>query len=222
MKTRANALPITIRLTGPVTLRDGAGAAIRGLSRRAQAMLAHLSQQPGQRAERGRLADLVWSDRSDVQARASLRQELSVLRGTDAPRCAARKSSAPIPTFRPTAPPTIWCWPRCRSSGPTGATPARRRARLQGRGAGPAVFLHVVGRSRGGPHRGAGACGRGRMGPRRSGCLARPGLRRHARQSGPDMAYRMILCDLVPAGREEEAREAAQELLRHYPHATVA
>ncbi len=36
------------------------------------------------------------------------------------------------------------------------------------------------------------------------------------------MAYRMILCDLVPAGREEEAREAAQEFLRHYPHATVA
>jgi len=58
MKTRANALPITIPLTGPVTLRDGAGAAIRGLSRRAQAMLAHLSQQPGQKAERGRLADL--------------------------------------------------------------------------------------------------------------------------------------------------------------------
>ena len=32
------------------------------------------------RAERGLLADLLWSDRSEAQARASLRQELSVLR----------------------------------------------------------------------------------------------------------------------------------------------
>lgn len=80
MKTQANALPITLCLTGPVTIRDGTGAEIRGLSRRAQAMLAYLSQQPGGKAERGRLADLLWSDRSESQARASLRQELSVLR----------------------------------------------------------------------------------------------------------------------------------------------
>lgn len=43
-------------------------------------MLAYLALQPGQRAERARLADLLWSDRSEEQARASLRQELSVLR----------------------------------------------------------------------------------------------------------------------------------------------
>lgn len=73
-------LPITITLTGPVTFRDGSGTEIRGLSRRAQAMLAFLSLQPGQKAERGLLADLLWSDRPEEQARASLRQELSALR----------------------------------------------------------------------------------------------------------------------------------------------
>ena len=43
-------------------------------------MLAFLVQQPDFRAERGRLADLLWSDRSEEQARASLRQELAVMR----------------------------------------------------------------------------------------------------------------------------------------------
>lgn len=43
-------------------------------------MLAFLAGQPDMRAERTRLADLLWSDRSDDQARASLRQELSVMR----------------------------------------------------------------------------------------------------------------------------------------------
>ncbi len=43
-------------------------------------MLAYLACQPGMRAERGALADLLWSDRSEDQARASLRQELSVVR----------------------------------------------------------------------------------------------------------------------------------------------
>lgn len=43
-------------------------------------MLAFLALQPDLRAERGRLADLLWSDRPEEQARASLRQELSVMR----------------------------------------------------------------------------------------------------------------------------------------------
>lgn len=60
------------RITGP--------DAPKSLSRRGQAMLAFLSRQPGLRAERGRLADLLWSDRPEEQARASLRQELSVMR----------------------------------------------------------------------------------------------------------------------------------------------
>ena len=64
-RTVMTKLPITITLTGPVTFRDGSGTEIRGLSRRAQAMLAFLSLQPGQKAERGLLADLLWSDRPE-------------------------------------------------------------------------------------------------------------------------------------------------------------
>lgn len=72
--------PLTLHLHGPFRLTTADGDAVPGLSRRAQAMLAYLACQPGLRAERGLLADLLWSDRSEVQARASLRQEISVLR----------------------------------------------------------------------------------------------------------------------------------------------
>ena len=47
----------------------------------------------------------------------------------------------------------------------------------------------------------------------RAGMRANPGL---------TWAYRMILCDLVLAGREAEARAGARDFLRYYPHATVA
>ncbi len=69
---------LTLHLKGPFRM-TGPGAP-KALSRRGQAMLAFLSRQPEFRAERGRLADLLWSDRSGDQARASLRQELSVMR----------------------------------------------------------------------------------------------------------------------------------------------
>lgn len=71
---------LTLRLNGAFAVRDAKGAPVAGLSRRAQAMLAFLSQQPGMEAERARIADLLWSDRAGEQARASLRQELAVLR----------------------------------------------------------------------------------------------------------------------------------------------
>lgn len=70
---------LTLHLRGPFRA-SGLDGDITGLSRRGQAMLAFLSQQSGMRAERGLLADLLWSDRSEEQARASLRQELSVLK----------------------------------------------------------------------------------------------------------------------------------------------
>lgn len=70
---------LVLHLSGPFRAeRDG--ALQDGLSRRAQGLLAYLACQPGLRAERGAVADLLWSDRSEGQARASLRQELSVLR----------------------------------------------------------------------------------------------------------------------------------------------
>lgn len=71
---------LILHLNGPFRATDGAGTEIAGLSRRAQALLAYVARQAGHRAERGLLADLLWSDRGEAQARASLRQELSVLR----------------------------------------------------------------------------------------------------------------------------------------------
>lgn len=74
------AAPLTIRLTGPLAIRDRDGQVVDGLSRRGQALIAYLACQPERRAERGLIADLLWCDRAEEQARASLRQELSVLR----------------------------------------------------------------------------------------------------------------------------------------------
>jgi TolB-like protein len=72
---------IVLHLSGPFRAeRDD--VVMDGLSRRAQGLLAFLACQPGMRAERTTIADLLWSDRSEAQARASLRQELSVLRKT--------------------------------------------------------------------------------------------------------------------------------------------
>ena len=70
---------LTLHLYGPFRATLGA-TALTGLSRRAQALLAYLACQPAMRAERALLADLLWADRASDQARASLRQELSVLR----------------------------------------------------------------------------------------------------------------------------------------------
>lgn len=69
-----------MHLRGPFRADLSPDGEITGLSRRAQAMLAFLSQQPEMRAERGLIADILWSDRSEDQARGSLRQELAVLR----------------------------------------------------------------------------------------------------------------------------------------------
>ncbi|MGB7263093.1 MAG: hypothetical protein WBC68_13570 [Albidovulum sp.] len=71
---------LTLRLTGPLVLLSSNGAEISGVSRRGQALLVYLANQTGMFAERGYLADLLWSDRSEEQAKASLRQELSLLK----------------------------------------------------------------------------------------------------------------------------------------------
>ncbi|MBM2575739.1 hypothetical protein JQC91_05420 [Jannaschia sp. Os4] len=72
--------PLTLHLSGPLRVLDGDGAAIDGIGQRGRALLAFLACQEGQRAERSAAADLLWSDRAEAQARASLRQELSALR----------------------------------------------------------------------------------------------------------------------------------------------
>ena len=49
-------------------------------SRKGRALLAYLAMQPGYRASREQLANLLWGDRSDAEARHNLRQCLLVLR----------------------------------------------------------------------------------------------------------------------------------------------
>ncbi|MDU8927309.1 hypothetical protein RXV86_07925 [Alisedimentitalea sp. MJ-SS2] len=73
---------LILSLSGPFRAHLEQGGNLDHMSLRGRALLAFLSQQPGMRAERGFVADLLWSDRADDQARASLRQELSVLRRT--------------------------------------------------------------------------------------------------------------------------------------------
>ena len=70
---------LELTLFGPFGARlDGATLEIR--SRRAQAILAMLALSPNGCVARDRLAATLWPDRSEAQAKASLRQELSNLR----------------------------------------------------------------------------------------------------------------------------------------------
>ncbi|MGB0505251.1 MAG: hypothetical protein ACPGGK_03560 [Pikeienuella sp.] len=70
---------LNINLNGPFDARIG-DSTIGPLSRRSQALLAYLALQPRNTASRAAVMTLLWGDRSEGQARASLRQELSVLR----------------------------------------------------------------------------------------------------------------------------------------------
>jgi hypothetical protein len=67
----------------PARTRDGGPAGGRAVAvggARSQALVAYLALSPGRCAPRTELAALLWPDRGEEQARASLRQELSVLR----------------------------------------------------------------------------------------------------------------------------------------------
>lgn len=70
---------LRLRLFGEPALFRGACAV--ALGRRSRAILAYLSLEAGRRASRERLCGLLWPDRADAQARASLRQCLAELRG---------------------------------------------------------------------------------------------------------------------------------------------
>ncbi|MET0269466.1 MAG: tetratricopeptide repeat protein [Sphingomonas sp.] len=72
-----------IRLSGDFRIVDCAtGADATPRSRKARALLAYLALSPDRCASRERLIGLLWSDRGEEQARASLRQTLAELRGT--------------------------------------------------------------------------------------------------------------------------------------------
>ncbi len=70
-----------VQLIGPFRLAGPDGGAIPIQGRRTRALLASLLLAPQQTMARERLAGLFWGDRSDAQARASLRQCLLELRG---------------------------------------------------------------------------------------------------------------------------------------------
>ncbi|MEE8333752.1 MAG: BTAD domain-containing putative transcriptional regulator, partial [Alphaproteobacteria bacterium] len=69
-----------LRLLGGFELRAPDGAPVRLTSAKARALLAYLACCSDRQAERAKIAALLWSDRGEAQARASLRQTLSVLR----------------------------------------------------------------------------------------------------------------------------------------------
>ena len=71
---------LTIKLHGPFAALGPDGTPVPGLSRRGQALLAILGFRAGLQANRTDLCALLWGDRAEDQARASLRQELSQLR----------------------------------------------------------------------------------------------------------------------------------------------
>lgn len=70
----------TLRLLGVPRFLGADGADIGPRSRKARALVGLLALAPGGTASREQLAGLLWSDRPEAQARASLRQAVSELR----------------------------------------------------------------------------------------------------------------------------------------------
>lgn len=68
-----------LSLLGGFELRDGAGTLLRLPTRKAEALLAFLALSPGQEYARDTLAALLWGESSEQNARASLRQTLSLI-----------------------------------------------------------------------------------------------------------------------------------------------
>ncbi|MGY9045726.1 MAG: BTAD domain-containing putative transcriptional regulator, partial [Rhodobacterales bacterium] len=76
---------VQLSLLGPCTLLSETGEEIPIKTRKSWALLALLARAPGMPVLREELAALLWSDSGEEQARASLRQEVAVLRRSLAP-----------------------------------------------------------------------------------------------------------------------------------------
>src|SRR5437868_4563694 len=72
--------PLRIALLGAFALEKPGKAPVAPLGRKTRALLACLALSPGRSWPREKLMSLLWSDRGDAQARASLRQALAELR----------------------------------------------------------------------------------------------------------------------------------------------
>ncbi len=80
VSTHNRPLSPVLNVLGGLTLCDGAGQPIELKARKSRQLLAYLAVPAGQARTRDQLAALLWSDRQDEQARASLRTALSGIR----------------------------------------------------------------------------------------------------------------------------------------------
>ena len=71
---------VNLRLLGDFEALDGTGHLVDVSAKKSRALLAILALSPSGSMSRPRLANLMWSDRGDEQARSSLRQALASLR----------------------------------------------------------------------------------------------------------------------------------------------
>ena len=76
----ASATKLTIAVLGGAEVRSGTAHAVTLPTRKAKALLVYLAMAAGEPQTRGKLATLFWDRSAEEQARASLRQTLSVLR----------------------------------------------------------------------------------------------------------------------------------------------
>src|SRR5258707_7917472 len=71
---------VNLAVLGGFRLQMDTGEPVPLSTKKAAALLAYLALHPGQAQARPKLAALLWGDRSEAQARDSLRQALSLLR----------------------------------------------------------------------------------------------------------------------------------------------
>ena len=82
MKVQKDPTPSCMRLSllGGFAALDPEGREIEISAKKGRALLAVVALSPAGSCSRARLANLLWSDRGDDQARGSLRQTLALLR----------------------------------------------------------------------------------------------------------------------------------------------
>lgn len=74
---------LSLNLLGELTIRDSSGRGLSLPTRKSRALLAYLAVNADRAQPRERLAGLLWSDRSEQQARRSLSQALMAIRKLD-------------------------------------------------------------------------------------------------------------------------------------------
>jgi DNA-binding SARP family transcriptional activator len=71
---------VNLALLGGIRLQTDPGKPVLLSTKKAAALLAYLALHPGRAQPRAKLAALLWGERSEMQARDSLRQALSLVR----------------------------------------------------------------------------------------------------------------------------------------------